>query len=145
MLVPHEAGHAAGGYIVCPSHVPAHLEVVSTGSVREAHTSTQSVQSSPDDGSRLRCVCSLLDTCGSYINGAGKRRLDVFLVYLIRWTGSSCPVALPSDVIITPCSSEPKVRLLLQRSASGIRVEPMGYSQQAEAQPGSARFARACV
>ena len=40
----------------------------------------------PHDLGRLRLVCTLLDTCGAYLErGSAKRRLDVYLVYLLRY------------------------------------------------------------
>ena len=85
LLVPQDA--SIWGRVVPLPHVPAHAD--SEGALPSARLLVHEREPMPDgptDTNRLRCVCALLDTCGQFFcKGSAKRKLDVFLVHLMRY------------------------------------------------------------
>ena len=84
-LLPRASG--TWGRVVPFAHVPAHADLREDerASARALVHPKESMVDGPEDYARVRCVCALLDTCGQYFTkGSGKRRLDIFLVYLNR-------------------------------------------------------------
>jgi hypothetical protein len=49
----------------------------------------------PHQSHRVRLVCEVLDTCGSFFNrGSNKKKLDAFLLYLQRFYLTKWPISL---------------------------------------------------
>ena len=91
-LIPENAG--VWGHVVPLMHVAAHAEppTGNSGGGATALPTSRALQhpqepmaDGPDDLSRLRLVCTLLDTCGQFFDKGPKRRLDVFLVRLMAY------------------------------------------------------------
>ncbi|KAL1518668.1 hypothetical protein AB1Y20_002956 [Prymnesium parvum] len=84
-LLPRDS--STWGRVVPLPHVSAHAETDGAmPSARPLLHEREPMADGPTDTSRLRLVCVLLDTCGQYFcNGARKRKLDVFLVHLLRY------------------------------------------------------------
>jgi regulator of nonsense transcripts 2 len=85
VLLPKDAG--LWGRVVHLPHVPAHVESAGAfPTARAMQSDKEPMSDGPSDCNRLRCVCALLDTCGSFFcKGSAKRKLDMFLVYLMRY------------------------------------------------------------
>ena len=87
MIVPVGAG--VWGQVIPLTHVAAHEELrdaTKAPSARPRLHTREPMVDGPDNTSRVRCVCALLDACGGYFNkGSAKRKLDVFLVYFSRY------------------------------------------------------------
>ena len=84
-LVPKAAG--VWGRVVPLMHTAAHEAAAGAEpAARGRHHPDERMADAPHDLGRLRLVCTLLDTCGAYLErGSAKRRLDVYLVYLLRY------------------------------------------------------------
>ena len=85
-VLPRASG--VWGHVVPLSHIGAHDEIRAQGmpSARPMLHPKEPMGDGPDDCGRIRCVCALLETCGSYFSkGRGKRMLDAFLLYFQRY------------------------------------------------------------
>ena len=115
LVLPKDAG--LWGRVVHLAHVPAHLE--SAGGVPTARallSDKEPMGDGPSDCNRLRCACALLDTCGQFFcKGAAKRKLDMFLVYLMRYLFCK---ALSIDMDFTLADTLHSLRPHLVRPAS---------------------------
>jgi len=86
MMVPRASG--IWGNVVPLTHVPAHIasRLGAEPTARPVMHPGEPMLDGPEDMNRLRMVLALLDTvAGFFKEGASKRKLDVFLVYLCRY------------------------------------------------------------
>lgn len=84
-FVPRDA--STWGYVVPLPHVPAHAESEGAQpSARPLLHEREPMRDGPKDTTRLRLVCVLLGTVGQFFcRGSAKRKLDVFLIHLLRY------------------------------------------------------------
>tara|TARA_B100000524_G_scaffold190556_1_gene98773 strand:- start:112 stop:3438 length:3327 start_codon:yes stop_codon:yes gene_type:complete len=95
-ILPKAAG--IWGHVVPITHVPAYLASRQGAEpmARSLLHPREPILDGPEDMARLRMVCSLLDECGAYFTkGRSKRRLDCWLVYLMRYL---CCKSLSTDM-----------------------------------------------